>query len=456
MSNSNSNPITNASPTPLVPISSLTSLALRPSQVTSGNMSSSSSPSTTSDSTSSSISNVTPVNAFLTGMSLTSTATQAQPCSDTPSETQPHASPEPANTEGRADDDNARSLSPGSLKKRKHALQQQDDVQPIQCVSCLMTLHPDYTECFRCGGDPRVKRQYVGPTVASTSTSSPFLAQAVATPSTLSFPSPPSCQPVVNVSAANLTLAGQSWINRGAYVPISEEAVNALRSGTYKEIGHYLPKRISLHNITTKDQLNFKLEEGQLVVKPTANTRRVTTFEELYDAHHQSIIPLLVSFGDHHRVAAYGRLWSTMATLHAKRYPFTLLLQYYEVTRLNHPGVNDDVGALDPIIQSQLMVDIAAYALPASSRGATAVHNAMNSTPGASATSGVGNRQKVCMEFNDLKCTQQPCPKGLPHLCCRCFNEHAASNGCTKPDPRQSRGGRGGRGSGKSKSGASS
>lgn len=236
--------------------------------------------------------------------------------------------------------------------------------------------------------------------------------------------------------------SGLSWLKQGRSLPLIPEAKEALQKGIFKETRFYLPQPITMHNITSnQNKLDFEFHDGKLVAKPSHVTGRISSFAELKRAHHDGIIPCLTSLGDLHRLTEYTQLWSFVSDLHERNVLDDDIFVFYESMRYNHPGVNDRVGQLDPEVFGQLTIAMAVAARSATGASSSSSSSASSSSsPSRSrSTSGSGSgtgRQKVCIPFNDLKCTSSTCPKGLPHLCCRCFEPHAASK-CHLPDPRK-------------------
>jgi hypothetical protein len=345
-------------------------------------------------------------------------------------------------------------------KKAKLVDLSYEPMVPIQCITCCENNNPASVQCWNCKRDPRAMLS-----------ASPAPASAFACPS-------PSPAAVVSVSAApslsaalaaevgaaasalsagagagavGFVSSGQSWVKQGTTLPLIPEAKEAMQKGIYKETRFYLPQPVSLHTITSNhSKLDIELQDGKLVAKSSHVTGRITTFDDLRRAHHDGIIPCLTELADFHRINEYTLLWSFVTHLQEMGVSMDIMFRFYEAMRMNHPGVKDRVGQQDPLVFGQLAINLAArpFAGHASS-------SSSSSSARVAAGSGAGSgRQKVCIGFNDLKCTSTPCPKGLPHLCCRCFGAHAANSGtCSLPDPRKSRdggsrrGGKGGSGS---------
>jgi hypothetical protein len=178
--------------------------------------------------------------------------------------------------------------------------------------------------------------------------------------------------------------------------------------------------------------------------KPATNV--IDNYTKLYNAHHFGIIRLLIQFQDQHRINQYGMLWETvMCMMTQKQFPFSSVLEHYEAARQRHAGVHDCVGAFDSEVALKTLFDAYRNDRPASTNRFSQSSN--NYTVSTSSTSSVvrpvGERQAVCIPFNDGRCSVTAsgvdvgCPKGLPHLCCRCYEAHAASRDCSLPDPRR-------------------
>lgn len=286
-----------------------------------------------------------------------------------------------------------------------------------------------------------VKARFMGLSASLTTPSFPAAFSSSPTPSPASSSTPTPQQGLTAGSgstpaptSAVIGLAGQAWSSQGLYLPIAPEAVEALRKGEYKEISQYLPKTSSVHDPNPKGNMDIRIDNnGQLMLKPQASTRRVTDFADLQLAHSQGLCALLLQFNDSHRFAQYSKLWNVVLDLQKKNVKFINILQHYESTRMKHPGLTDCVGEFDQIILAQTMLKVSTDHLTAP---AVAFGRSGNSAFRSSSSSDSAPRMKVCMPFNDLTCTSQSCP--LPHKCCRCYQDHASMSGeCKKPDPRQ-------------------
>jgi hypothetical protein len=339
---------------------------------------------------------------------------------------------------------------------------------PISCVTCLTQLNPRIRQCYRCGGDPFVIRVFAEsyPANASGVNSSAAASTSNALAVGLNQASSCSTAALPTTSSAASMASGQSWLSKGSFHPLSNDAIEALRDGKFKDTSYYLPRRVSVFAITKQDDAyDIMLKDGKVVAKPSVGaSKEVRSFEELYLAHTEGIMMLLAQFDDFHRTKQYNSLWAAVMRLRADDYPFSILFYYYETSRNRHPGVNDNVGEFDSDVWNQVQLQMARYRAN-SIINMQARASGFNFTPGTSRyaqpfSSGPrdrnnrsrrSNNPRVCMAFNDLKCNASPCPDKLPHLCCRCFEEHAANSGlCPLPDPRNRdltgpRGTRGGR-----------
>lgn len=394
----------------------------------------------------------------------------------TPSNTSTHASSSDASKSNKrpaaADvieiEDEGKNEGHSSGKKAKQS------TEHIFCLACNERLNPVHTQCFHCGRDPRVLPVFAGASSLGSFGSNSF-GNSFATPgfpfavsAPIPFPSlaAPTPSPAASSSSSatpaptpgatvNAGLVGQAWSSQGRYLPVAAEAVEALRSGEYKEISHYLPKRSTLFEADNKDNLDLRFDNGKLTLKQQSSTRRVNSFADLETAHHQGLVPLLVSFQDFHRHTQYGLLWNIVRDMIDNKCPFQIVLQHYETTRQTNPGLLDNVGGFHPTILAQTQLALTSLALSASNASIGKSSNSAFRSPSSSSSGSA--RVKVCMPFNDLKCTSDSC--GLPHKCCRCFQAHAANSGeCSMPDPRDAtsggsgpRGRRGGGGASKYK-----
>jgi hypothetical protein len=239
-------------------------------------------------------------------------------------------------------------------------------------------------------------------------------------------------------------------MTHGMFLPMPEESITALKTGIFKEAHHYLPQRISLHNLTPKPNLQLELEGGQVLLKErSGSSRRVTSFDELSQAHYDGILRILSELGDQHRVQQYTKLWDAVRTMQRDNFPFEVVYFHYEITRRLHPGVTDCVGEFHQQIHFQTQQRLVAANMDRAAH-VSSTHRASSSSAASPAGATAGKGRRVCIPYNDLKC-QDPCPRNLPHVCCRCFQQHASMSGeCSMPDPRQAPGyaPRGKRGSG--------
>ncbi len=393
--------------------------------------------------------------AFLASMALDGTGTHSlNPASPPTSNSGSDAS---ASSKRPADPSEGKEVHelPSPPKKVKPT----DPVEPIYCLSCAQKLHPAHDTCHSCGRDPRVMPQFSG-SLNQAPFANSLLSPIPACPTSLTSASTPAPTPAATGVAG---LATQAWLTQGTYLPIPAEAVEALRKGEYKEISHYFPKRSSVYDAdNSKGSLQLNVDTaGLMTFKPHTNTRRVSSYADLETAHQHGLSPLLLHFGDNARFAQYAMLWSIVRDMHANGTPFQIILQHYESTRMKHAGVNDKVGEFDQTIQAQTQMRLSALLLSSNSnaavgRSSNSAFRASSSSSSSSSSGAVTVREKVCMPFNDLKCTSASC--ALPHKCCRCFQDHASMSGeCSMPDPRDSssagsgpRGRRGGAGKSKS------
>lgn len=224
-------------------------------------------------------------------------------------------------------------------------------------------------------------------------------------------------------------------------------------------IRHYLPQRLTYASLNQTSQIALEVTDGGGVrAKTTQPSRQVTTFKELEEAHRVGILELLHQFGDTHRQRQYNMLWDGVRFLKEElSYGDAELIWYYELYRHKHPKVSDCVGTPDPDIERQLSLQIQArinrmLASPGSSSSSSP--SSSTATRDRATDPNHARRHNVCIKYNNMECTTEPCPRGFQHICCRCFGQHAADSGaCTLPDPRKqpgykSRAGRGGKGGG--------
>jgi hypothetical protein len=353
--------------------------------------------------------------------------------------------------------DNENILPP--FKKGRGTQEVVVNILQIQCVTCGHKNNAARGQCWYCHADPRIMAQS---TPAPTSLSQPLLpmptAATLAAP-LLPTPLNPGSTPsptAVSTTSTSSALSHQSFLSKSTYLPLPAEAVEALKAGTFKETYHYMPRRITYSNMVVKEKISIEVTDGKVVAQSNAVTRKITSFQDLELAHRAGIIAELYKMNDVHRIAQYHLLWDAVRELKTRfQYPDDLIMEYYEMNRLQYPGVTDSVGEKheDILLRVQTEMQARLIRAAANSNALRSPSSSLSSSSTPSSTSGRGRGTRVCIPYNDLTCTSDPCPRGLPHICCRCGENHAANSGdCALPDPRLQPGyvARGKRGGGKS------
>lgn len=387
-----------------------------------------------------------------------------------------------------AEDDEPEEKEESSASKRRRAR--------IQCMTCGEPNLANRTFCHRssCGNNLRIAAPDRAPSPAPAvphaqralqlaPSPSPIVAMAwppVADAGTGAGAPPPSTSLAAPVAASTALLPNpylgpsnsssqQSFLTQGTHLPLSTEAVEALRKGEFVPIHKYLPLRLDLDSLHQPNRLTLEMdEEGGLRARTGNRTRSVDTVADLFEAHRVGIVePLTVfhaaGFETGHRLQQYAKLLDTCRVLSQEcRYDDKSVIAYYEMYRLKHPKVTDSVGEQDPDIERKFAMQnqanmnrlMASLKVAAASSSASAGKGAVRNHGDASQS----RRSGICIKYNNLECTQTPCPRNFEHICCRCFGPHAADtpNACSIADPRKQpgykpRGNRGGKGPGAGK-----